>query len=69
MKRFIAFHGSANSGIQTKEKAHEWAANLLGMGKVGAVHVAEVIEVVERATPIISTKPFFVQLEGEAHAA
>lgn len=68
MKRFIAFHGSSNSGIQTKEKAHEWAANLLGQGKVGAVHVAEVVEVVERAIPVINTKPFFAHLESSEAA-
>lgn len=63
MKKYIAFHNSSNSGVQTKEKVHEWAANLLGQGKIGTVHVAEVIETVERATPIIEVKAFSTQLD------
>lgn len=63
MKRYIAFHAGYNSGIATKEKAYEWAANFLGQGKVSSVHIAEVIEVVERATPAINTKSFLCELE------
>lgn len=69
MKRFIAFHGSANSGIKSKEGATQWATELLGQGKVGHVHIAEIIEIVERSAPPITVKPFFVQLEGTAQAA
>lgn len=58
MKRYVAFHNSMCSGIQSKEKVLQWATELLGQVKVGKVHVAEVIEVVERSTPPISVKPF-----------
>lgn len=60
MKRFIAFHNTSNSGIQTKEYATNWAQELLGQGKVSKVHIAEVIEVVERSAPPIEVKPFLV---------
>ena len=69
MKRFIAFHGSSNSGIKSKEAATQWATELLGQGKVASVHIAEIIEVVERSAPPILVKPFFVALEGEEKAA
>jgi hypothetical protein len=68
MKRFIAFYGSSNSGIQTKDKALKWAAELLGQGKIGKVHLCEVTDIVERAQPIITMKPFFVELEGAVAA-
>ena len=66
MKRYIAFHNSSNSGIRSKEAALQWATELLGQGKVGLVHLAEVIETVERSAPPIEVKPFFVQLDGTA---
>lgn len=65
MKRYIAFHNSMNSGIKSKEAALQWAQELLGQGKVGKVHIAEVIEVVERSAPPISVKQFFVELDDE----
>lgn len=56
MKRYVAFHGNANSGIQTKENAVEWASSLLTDTKASKVHLCEVIEVIERETiPIVST--------------
>lgn len=60
MKKYIAFLNGSNSGIQTREKAQQWAADILGQGKVSCVHVAEVIEVIERAVPIVTMKQFFV---------
>lgn len=70
MKKFIAFINGSNSGIQTKERAHEWAANQLGQGRIDKIHIAEVIETVERAQPTIEVKSFFCELnEPVAKAA
>jgi len=60
MKKFIAFHGSANSGIRTKDEAIKWAADLMTKQPAAAeVHTAEIIEVVERKTPPITVRSFF----------
>lgn len=54
MKRFIAFIGGANSGIQTREKAIAWAsAQMTQKTNIESVHIAEVIEVVERVVPAV----------------
>jgi hypothetical protein len=63
MKKYLAFHGSINSGIQTKDKAHDWAAQQLAVNsKIDKVYVAEVVETCERTTPTIETKQFFCEL-------
>ncbi len=73
MKKYVAFTTNSNSGITTLEKASDWAANQLGTKlALSHVHVAEVIQIVERASPLISTKSFFTELNksvGEAEAA
>ncbi len=70
MKKYIAFHGQQNSGIQTKEKAHEWASIVMTKNNsIGTVHVCEVIETVERTTPPIVVRSFFTQLDEEIKAA
>lgn len=67
MKKFIAFNGAANSGIQTKEKAVEWASTQMGQKHgLDKVHIAEVVEVVERTVPAFKVTSFFVALEGDA---
>lgn len=66
MKKFIAFNGSVNSGIQTKEKAVEWAtAQMSQKHGLDKVHIAEVVEVVERTVPAVKVTSFFVALEGD----
>lgn len=64
MKRYIAFNGSANSGIQTHEKALEWAKKEFGQ-KPGltCLHISEVIEVVERVEPVTKTRHYIVAAE------
>lgn len=66
MKKFIAFYSGSTSGIQTKEKAIAWASAQMSQ-KMGLdqVHIAEVIEVVERTVPCVEVKSFFVALEGD----
>lgn len=65
MKKFIAFINGSNSGIQTHEKAVEWAQNQMTAGKWDKIHIAEVIEVVERTVPAVKVNSFFVALEGD----
>lgn len=63
MNKFIAFNGSSNSGIQTKEKAVEWASTTMTHHKVDKIHIAEVIEVVERTVPPVKVTPFHEAFE------
>jgi hypothetical protein len=58
MKKFITFVNGSNSGIQTYDKAVEWAQKQMVNGRMDEVHVAEVIEVIERTVPSIRTVPF-----------
>lgn len=58
MKRYIAFCGSSNSGIKTREGAVQWASDLLGQGKNHQVFVTEIIETVERTSPPVVVKPY-----------
>lgn len=59
MKRYIAFNGSSNSGIQTHEKAIEWAKKEI-QNKTGLfeVPICAVIETVERVEPVVQVKPY-----------
>lgn len=64
MKRFIAFYNSSNSGIQTKDKAIEWATNQMSKTpNISEVHLCEVVNVVERTVPTVVVKDFFVKLD------
>lgn len=70
MKKYLAFHGATNSGIQSKDKAHQWAAHQLSVNtKIDKVHIAEVIETCERTTPTIETKQFFCELDNPVEKA
>jgi predicted ArsR family transcriptional regulator len=67
MKKFIAFNGSANSGIQTHDKAIEWAQKEMAQKTaLAAVNICEVMEVVERVAPVITTKRFMANDFAEA---
>lgn len=70
MKKFIAFNGAANSGIQTKEKAVEWASTQMGQKHgLEKVFISEVIEVVERTVPSFKVTSFFAAFEGDVAKA
>jgi hypothetical protein len=58
MKKFIAFVSGSNSGIQTYDKAVDWAQNQMTNGRIDKIHIAEVIEVVERTVPAVKTSTF-----------
>lgn len=67
MKKFIAFTSAGNSSIISKEKAIEWAkTQMVQKQSLERVHIAEVIEVVERTEPIVAVKQFFVALDESA---
>lgn len=57
-KSYIAFHSGSQSGIQTHEKAMKWAQDQMTGGRVDKVHIAQIIEVVERSTPPITVSRF-----------
>lgn len=61
MKRYIAFQNSSNSGIQTREKALEWAANTITQKGCSTAYLCEVMEVIERSTPPITTRAYVPQ--------
>lgn len=64
MKRYIAFDGNGNSGIQTKEKATQWAIDRMAKNTaVSTIHIAEIFEVVERAIPPVTVKSFIAVAE------
>lgn len=63
MKRYVAFHGSANSGIRTRDGAIQWASELLGQGKINQVLITEIVEVVERTSPPVEVKPYIPTAE------
>jgi hypothetical protein len=59
MKKYVAFANQQFSGIVTKEEAQKWAANYLSKHpNLAHVHVAEVLEVVERQESPIATRPY-----------
>lgn len=70
MKRYIAFNGSANSGIQTHEKAVEWAKKEM-QNKTGLfeVPICEVIELVERVAPVVTIKTYKAAADFEESKA
>lgn len=58
MKKFIAFHGTSNSGVQTREKALHWASDMLNTTKAGKIYLTEITDTIERANVPIEVKPF-----------
>ena len=69
MKNFIAFHGTSNSGLQTRDKALEWASNMLSTSKVGKIYLSQVTDVVERRDVPIDVKPFMAAEEEPTASA
>ena len=66
MKKFIAFTTNSNSGIKSKDDVIAWANTQLAQKQnLIEVHVAEVIEVVERTVPTTQIRRFFLNLDGE----
>lgn len=64
MKRYIAYFQTNVSAVSTKEEAHKWAAKMLAeKPTLAEVRICEIVEVAERTTPTIATRPFFTQLD------
>jgi len=70
MKKFIAFNGGSHSGIQTYEKALEWAKKELGNKHgLAQIYLTEIVRVVERVEPpirVISFEPETTDMEKAA---
>lgn len=70
MKRYIVFNGSSNSGVQTREKAIEWAKKEMN-AKNGlfSLHLCEVTDTIERIAPAVTVRPFAADPVEEAFAS
>jgi hypothetical protein len=63
MRKYIAFHNSESSGIVTREKAIDWATDLMTRKNLLKVHLCEVTEVIERNAPPVVLRSYLPPTE------